>query len=294
MNKREYVVRTFARTKKKDYENYILTAIWHKLDNLNLKPVTQQYVKRREGYARMDLYFPQLQIGIEVDEAYHKNHQTQDRLRMDDILSAVKAEEIGNFQVFRLDATLSIEALHKRIDEVTDRIREQMEKEPLHWHTYEEELELCRGQSHLSIYDSITFQDIKDIANTIFGKNAKRYQRSYFRIRENMWLWCPKLSIVDQGQTKSAAAGWLNVLADDWSYIDESHKDEEIVAERKETYQTEVESGQERAVFAKYKDNLGFHRYRFVGVYRLTGISPDDSRFMRYERVSDRVEIGRR
>lgn len=287
-------MRTFARTKKKDYENYILTAIWHKLDNLNLKPVTQQYVKRREGYARMDLYFPQLQIGIEVDEAYHKNHQTQDRLRMDDILSAVKAEEIGNFQVFRLDATLSIEALHKRIDEVTDRIREQMEKEPLHWHTYEEELELCRGQSHLSIYDSITFQDIKDIANTIFGKNAKRYQRSYFRIRENMWLWCPKLSIVDQGQTKSAAAGWLNVLADDWSYIDESHKDEEIVAERKETYQTEVESGQERAVFAKYKDNLGFHRYRFVGVYRLTGISPDDSRFMRYERVSDRVEIGRR
>ncbi|MYL29714.1 hypothetical protein GLW03_07750 [Halobacillus halophilus] len=207
MNKREYLVKTFARTKKKDYENYILTAIWHKLDNLNLKPVTQQYVKRREGYALMDLYFPQLHIGIEVDEAFHKNRQTQDRLRMDDILSAVKEEEIGNFQVFRLDATLSIEALHTRIDEVTDCIREQMEKEPLHWHTYEEELEIYRGESHLSIYDSITFQDIKDIANTIFGKNAKRYQRSYFRIRENMWLWCPKLSIVDQGQTKSVAAG---------------------------------------------------------------------------------------
>ncbi|MCA1020562.1 hypothetical protein [Halobacillus litoralis] len=48
-----------------------------------------------------------------------------------------------------------------------------------------------------------------------------------------------------------------------------------------------------RSVFAKYKDNLGFHRYRFVGVYQLAGISPDDNRFMRYERVSDRVEIGR-
>nr|WP_306462697.1 hypothetical protein [Halobacillus litoralis] len=239
----------------------------------------------------MDLYFPQLQIGIEVDEAFHKNHQTQDRLRMDDILSAVKEEDIGNFQVFRLDATLSIESLHTRIDEVTDRIREQMEKEPLHWHTYEEELEHCRRQPHLSIYDSITFQDIKDIANTIFGKNAKRYQRSYFRIRENMWLWCPKLSIIEQGQTKSAAAGWLNILADDWSYIDESHEDEEIVTGRKETYRTEVDSGQERAVFAKYKDNLGFHRYRFVGVYRLAGISPDDSRFMRYIRVREELEV---
>ncbi|WP_281658980.1 hypothetical protein [Halobacillus sp. Cin3] len=49
-----------------------------------------------------------------------------------------------------------------------------------------------------------------------------------------------------------------------------------------------------RAVFAKYKDNLGFHRYQFVGVYGLAGVSPDDSRFMGYERVSDRVEIGRR
>lgn len=30
--KREYLIRTFSRTKRKDYENYILNAIWHKLD----------------------------------------------------------------------------------------------------------------------------------------------------------------------------------------------------------------------------------------------------------------------
>ena len=81
------------------------------------------------------------------------------------------------------------------------------------------------------------------------------------------------------------------MLADDWTYIDESHEDEEIVAKRKETYKREVQSGQERVVFAKYKDNLGVHRYRFVGVFRIAGVSPVDDRFIRYERVKEEIEI---
>ncbi|WP_425441266.1 AbaSI family restriction endonuclease [Salipaludibacillus aurantiacus] len=40
MNKRDYLVRTFSRTKRKDCENNILTAIWHKLNNLDILPVS--------------------------------------------------------------------------------------------------------------------------------------------------------------------------------------------------------------------------------------------------------------
>lgn len=292
MNKRDYLVKTFSRTKRKDYENYILTAIWHKLDNMNLKPVSQQYVKRQNGtYALMDLYFPQLHIGVEVDEAYHQENQKEDKLRMDDIISAVNEDSINDFQCLRIDATKSLEEINDNINEIVSFIQDKASKTILKWNTYEEELKQLKQQDYLTIYDDISFMDIKDIANTVFGKNAKRYQRSYFRVKDKMWLWCPKLSITENGDTKSVAGGWLNLLAEDWSYIDESHQDGGIVKERSGNYMVEVESGRERAVFAKYKDNLGFNRYRFVGIFKVSGISPDNERFIRYIRVNDKVKI---
>ncbi|QTN01147.1 hypothetical protein ERJ70_18780 [Sediminibacillus dalangtanensis] len=292
MNKRDYLVKTFSRTKRKDYENYILTAIWHKLDNMNLKPVSQQYVKRQNGtYALMDLYFPQLHLGVEVDEAYHQENQKEDKLRMDDIISAVNEDSIHDFQWFRIDATKSLEEINDSINEIVSVIQDKASKTILKWKTYEEELKQLKQQEYLTIYDDISFMDIKDIANTVFGKNAKRYQRSYFRVKDKLWLWCPKLSIIENGNTKSVAGGWLNILAEDWSYIDESHQDGGIAKERSGSYMEEVESGRERAVFAKYKDNLGFNRYRFVGIFKVSGISPDNEMFIRYLRVNDKVKI---
>ena len=47
--KRDYLVKTFSRTKKKDYENYILNAIWQKLNRVDVQPVTQQYVRHDDG-----------------------------------------------------------------------------------------------------------------------------------------------------------------------------------------------------------------------------------------------------
>ncbi|MCM3322268.1 AbaSI family restriction endonuclease [Cytobacillus kochii] len=294
MNKRDYLIKTFSRTKRKDYENYILTAIWHKLDNMNIKPISQQYVKRQNGrYALMDLYFPQLKIGIEVDEAYHLNNHTEDNLRMDDIISAVYEESIEDFQVYRMDATKSIDEINARIHEVVSIIKNKaaVVKTTLNWKTYEEELSELKQKEHLSIHDNVQFKDIKDIANTVFGKNAKRYQLSYFRVIDKTWLWCPKLSIVENGDTKSVASGWLNLLAEDWTYIDESHQDVAIAKERTKNYMEEMNVGRERAVFAKYKNNLGFNSYRFVGVFKISGVSPDNDEFLRYDRISERVRI---
>ena len=46
MTKKEYIKRQIARTNKKDYENYVVTRIIHKIDDLGVKFTTQQYVKR--------------------------------------------------------------------------------------------------------------------------------------------------------------------------------------------------------------------------------------------------------
>ncbi|MGF3183317.1 AbaSI family restriction endonuclease [Facklamia sp. P12934] len=93
MDKKEYLVRTFSWTKRKDYENYILNAVWQQMNYPQLRPVTQQYVKNgKNEYYLMDLYFPQLNVGVEVDEAYHKNNQEKDKLRTLDIM-----EKLGGY-----------------------------------------------------------------------------------------------------------------------------------------------------------------------------------------------------
>ncbi|WP_406835471.1 AbaSI family restriction endonuclease [Lactococcus lactis] len=68
------MVKTLSRTRRKDYENYVLNAIWNRLGNLNIKPVSQQFIRNegKNGYF-IDLYFPQLNIGIECDEVHHQS-----------------------------------------------------------------------------------------------------------------------------------------------------------------------------------------------------------------------------
>lgn len=291
MEKRDYLVRTLSRTKRKDYENYIINAIWHKLDNMELKPVSQQYVKRNNGkHALMDLYFPQLQIAIEVDEAYHQNNQESDKLRMDDIIAAVNEDSNSEFICLRIDASQSISSIHAQINEIVSIIQEKASSKQLKWLTYEEELNQIKQQEYLSIYDDVSFKEITDIANNIFGKTYKGFQRSGFRVTETLWVWCPKLSVTIDGDAKSAARGWINFLSDDWSYIDESQENQ-TENQRIALIEKDFNLKKERAVFAHYKDNLGVNRYRFVGVFKSSGLSPDDENFIRYIRNSDKTKI---
>ena len=69
MDKKEFLLRQIAKTNKKNYENYVVTRVIHQLDDLSIKVVTQQYVTRRSGRALTDLYFPQIGVHVEVDEA---------------------------------------------------------------------------------------------------------------------------------------------------------------------------------------------------------------------------------
>lgn len=51
MNKTEYIIRTLARTKRKDYENYVINRLYTELNDLDIQPVSQQYVKRNDKNA---------------------------------------------------------------------------------------------------------------------------------------------------------------------------------------------------------------------------------------------------
>lgn len=87
-DKLDYITRQLSRASKKRFEHYVINRIWHLLDDLSIKFITQQYVVRPNGRALTDMFFPQFGLHIEVDEPYHLSKKEQDRLRQSDIINA--------------------------------------------------------------------------------------------------------------------------------------------------------------------------------------------------------------
>ena len=86
--KLEYMERLFAKIGKKKTESYVISRIWHQLDDDRVKFVVQQYIRRtQDKYALADLYLPQLNIFIEINEPFHKNNVEVDKIRNEEILT---------------------------------------------------------------------------------------------------------------------------------------------------------------------------------------------------------------
>lgn len=49
-SKKEFVLKQLAKTNKKNYENYVITRIFHLLNDLDIKFITQQYFKKNRRY----------------------------------------------------------------------------------------------------------------------------------------------------------------------------------------------------------------------------------------------------
>ena len=285
MDKLEYLIKTFSRTKRKDYENYILNAIWQKMDFLDIRPVTQQYVKGNDNeYYLIDLYFPQINVGVEVDEAFHKKNIESDlkrELTIEEKLSSIREDSL--FELKRIDATLPLHELTKRIEIVSAEINEKIvDKKIKKWDTDVSIKERIKKNGYISVDDFYRFRLITDVANQLFFKNYKGYQQASFIVtigNELTHVWFPTIST----KAKEEHSQWLNYLNEDWSVITE-----ENIREDGKTVDHEV--GDLRAVFAKIKDNFGKFSYRYIGNFRLNEIS-NDNKLRTYRKVSDRLYI---
>ena len=95
--KLDYMIRLFHSIRNKPFESYVIQRIWHRLDDERVFFVTQQYFLRsNSSYALVDLYLPQLNLVIEVDEGYHSKleQQKRDTIRSQEIRSITDAEII--------------------------------------------------------------------------------------------------------------------------------------------------------------------------------------------------------
>lgn len=283
-DKQEYLYRMFSnRTRGKEKENYIVNAIWARLDDLSVKPVTQQYVHCKDRYYLLDLYFPQINFGIECDEAHHKNQQKEDQLREIDVARALAARD-EKFEMEHIDATVSAEELHRHIEQVVCKIKlkvlEQGDKfKP--WASPDDDWAGIREKGRLRVSDGFSFRTIGEICWRCFGK-AEDYaiQRSFFRVGngENM-LWCPKLAVEVDGKLTAQSHGWVNELSSDWKTITEYND-----SDRKEVTHADIP----RLTFAKSKDERGEDAYRFVGVFKY---DRDEGGHHIYKKVADSFEL---
>ncbi|MDA8572433.1 hypothetical protein N9K85_03920 [Flavobacteriaceae bacterium] len=95
----EQIRRTFhvKKNKKnfriKKHENFIITSLIHDERLRELKPLTQHYVPLADkNYALIDLYYPQIDFAIEVDEPHHLEHIDKDKARQKKIEDLIQCD----------------------------------------------------------------------------------------------------------------------------------------------------------------------------------------------------------
>lgn len=279
-DKREYIARQLARTHNKKYENYVVTRIWHKLDRLDVKLVTQQYVSRSNGHALIDLFFPQIDLFIEVDEGQHLKeiNLTEDKLRERDIISATENH------IVRIDVTKSMEDIHKQTDDIVLKIQKLIEDQKnsfVPWNLTEEyDPQTYIDKGKISLEDNVAFKTCKDACNC-FGYNYKNFQRGGIRhpYKNDTLIWFPKL--YPHGE-------WINNISSIGNTILERNKDKIKNDEFMEKWLKSERNV--RIVFAQGKDALGFMRYRFKGVFKINREKTELEQCAVWEKISDQVD----
>lgn len=285
--KREYLIKTLSRTKRKDYENYVIGAIWHRLNNLEIKPVSQQYVKRSDGkYALLDLYFPQINVGIECDEAYHEHNTEPDKIREANVEQALSSMQTGkDFTLIRINANTDIVEFEKQINEAVAKIKMlYVQYGCPKWSEEKDSVQRVLETGAISLYDNLQFAKITDIAKC-FGRNYKAMQASTFFINQSTLIWCPKLAVEIEGELKApSSAGWLNILSEDWNSITT------IVPEDKEHQEKYRNPKLDILIFAQSKNKLGQTTYKFLGVYGFETSENENKRVI-YKRTCEKYEL---
>lgn len=248
--KLNYLSKIFSKIDKKGIETYVISRIWNKLDNLDIKVVCQQYVKRENGYALLDLYFPQINFGVEVNEPHHLNRVEEDRMRKKEVEVAV------GVTIRTIDCSKSIEQVHQQIDNVVAEINRIIVNTPNFKPWLEENTfspEYYRKKGVLKVEDEVMLLKADDIC-AIFGINAP-LRAGGTNLADNIIVWWPNAVHKD----------WANEMSADGKTITEYHKGDR----RTQHVQEHLAKEQRRITFYRKRDLFGQNYYRFVGVYEL-------------------------
>lgn len=285
--RREYLAHVLSRTKRKDYENYVVNAVWQRLADPFLKPETQRYVRRDNGYALIDLYFPAVNVGVECDEGYHlsESQQKSDKTREEEIAARLNSVDgAGNYLACHVRAFGTFEQMEHDIDQAVKMIkRRKREIRPEPWMPGKPPWETAIERGSIRVGDGLAFRTISDIYRC-FGHDTKRMQRCYFSLHHGpYYLWCPKLGIeMPDGTVVSAAFDITNVLAYDGGTLYQTTR----------KWKAGPADDILRVTFARGRDELGETAYRFIGVFKHDGPKENDPWTSVDRRVAEEIDLG--
>lgn len=281
-----------VRTKGKKYENFIVNAIYAKVDNPDLMPVTQQYVRNPKDsrkYYLLDLYFPQINFGVEIDEGQHMSDECQvlDKARTEAIKSAIGYEEARISIVDkRTGQKRSYPEISKDIDLIVLRIKQKIDDlGGVKWVTNDEKKRslgiIKNGPGIFDIKQDVTYRSITEIYNICggcrgTGKDAKSLQKGFYKLNNQYYLWVPTLTVEDNATDTK----YNNYLSEDGTVITEINNN----PKGWDNYP----GNRNRVVFMRMKDMYGRSCIRFIGVFQY---QKGDSKQCTHERIAKRVKI---
>lgn len=288
MDKSNYLIRQFShRTRGKEFENYVANAIWNRVGDLEVLPVTQQMVRTERGPRFIDLYFPQVGIAIECDETYHdaEAQASRDAIReasvFDALTSVDEAALEGGIHRVRQSRFRDSGELESKLDElaglVRNRVGDQRKAgtfEP--WvEAHPDPVEYLRNRDWLDLHDCardrVGFVYVVDIPNSMFGTALTPSQGQGWGSYHGLAEYDPAYGDLHLSLAKLRVGGddrgtnWNNVLSSDGLTLWETHL--ENGQNEGHTLQREL-----RVWFVKDQRTNKDRSWRFAGIYELQDI----------------------
>lgn len=285
MKKLSIISRSLSKIQHKRYELYVLSRIVHLLNDPGIKFNFQQCARRDEKsgkFALIDLYLPQFNIAIEVDEAYHKGQLTADDIRQREIESNIN---IKPENVFRIDCSKGIVEVNREIDACVNKIKAA--KDSAMANNQYKEWDGLSGYDHyrstmeFSIYDDTVLSSPTEICNCFGILNAAQQGGNVWlnpRDKKEYLIWWPNENCEDT--TGYATGKWYNKINDNNTIINETRIDGGRIQHsldsiapcksgQKSHYDGVLINPRPRIVFYRKQNALNEKIYRFVGVFEL-------------------------
>lgn len=295
MDKKEYIVNQLKRTFNKKYENYCITRIYHLLNRDDVQIITQQMFRRKKDgkIALADLYFPQINLSIEIDEPHHFSQKDADKERTKEILERKKLIDekliaLGEviyheLEEVRIDVSQDIENVNSQIDNIIKHINKRISElgdKFIPWECCDKSPEDYILLGEIKCSDNVSLRTIQEVSE-LFNKGYRGTQKCFFSTNDNeFYVWCPKLKLEDA------------------DFIDNRYQNE-ISLDGKYIYETEQgnnnfykdERKRKRFVFPKYKDETGSWRYKFKGVYKFNRELSNQTKKAVWEKIGESVDL---
>ena len=281
VDKLDYMERLFAALHAKRTELYVISGIWHRLNRTDVKFVIQQPIFFPSGnYALADLYLPQLNLWIEINELPHKAKKAADDKRNMDIQITTKGEQ---HIIYQYDSTGSsdfdIDDLNYQIDLIVAHIRLKIAKLGENFIPWDDNYAIRK--KHLCKKEYLTFKSIDQIAKIFNAPIRKRgfLRPGGFALNDGYVVWTPNTNNTT----------WKNILNNTEDEIIEYKIDKATGGIDRATTQTGFDQAEKRIVFCKYKDFLGNKDYKYIGVFAFDGFDSNGAR--KWKMISDCIDI---